>query len=102
MLIIIDYDETFTEDKPLWSKFIRDAQESNHTIICCTMRLGHETMDANVINDMSELNVPVVFAANRSDKWEAVEKAGYDPQDAVWIDDRPMYIYMNRNFKEFD
>ena len=100
MLIIVDYDETFTANKALFSKIIDDFKESGATVICCTMRVGNPYVDRDVIEDMEKLSVPIVFAATHKDKLEAVEKAGYIPENAIWIDDSPYMIWMNRTKQE--
>lgn len=38
VLIVIDYDETYTEDKMLWNMFVTNAKLKSHTVVCCTMR----------------------------------------------------------------
>jgi orotidine-5'-phosphate decarboxylase len=93
-LIIIDYDETFTTDKQFWSTFVKMARASGKTVVCCTMRVGNEYVDADVIEDMKTLDIPVVFAAIHADKYAAMSAAGYDVESAIWIDDNPQYIVM--------
>lgn len=97
MLIVLDYDETYTADPLLWGHFIGSAQCRGHIVICCTMRSpDKDQFNADVIEDMARHHVQIVYAANHRDKWAAVEAAGYMPENAIWIDDRPMYIWMNR------
>jgi len=59
-----------------------------------------EDLNQDVIADMGKHGVPIVYSANANDKWEAIQEAGYQPDDAIWIDDRPMFIFMNRSFDE--
>jgi hypothetical protein len=95
-LIVLDYDDTYTTDPQLWDIFIKNAHKRGHTIICCTMRIegcGNE----DVIEDMEKHNIPIVYSAEADDKWSAIKEAGYDPINAIWIDDRPMYIYMKQD-----
>lgn len=100
-LFILDYDETFTEDKDLWSAFVSAAKTAGHTVICCTMRVPKQPhVNKDIIEDMKRLNIKIIYAAECHDKWDAVEKAGFDPVNAIWIDDRPMYIFMNRSIDE--
>jgi len=35
MLIVMDYDETYTEDPSIWDAFILLLRTRGHTIICC-------------------------------------------------------------------
>lgn len=101
MLIIIDYDETYTADPVLWDAFISCAKVRMHDIVCCTMRLD-DGYNSDVESDMGQHNIPIVYSAAHKDKWEAVQKAGYIPENAVWLDDRPMYIFMNRDYSELE
>ena len=102
MLIVMDYDETYTEDPSIWDAFILLLRTRGHTIICCTMRDEEACDNTDIIRHMSALQIEIIYAAQYQDKWEAVQEAGYHPENAIWIDDRPMYIYMNRNFEEID
>lgn len=100
-LIIIDYDETYTADKSLWDRFIVDALRKSHRVICCTMRVAElENLNQDVLKDMGKHNVPIIYSANANDKWEAVENAGYQPKNAIWIDDKPMFICINRSLDQ--
>lgn len=92
MLIVMDYDETFTEDKTFWSTFILDSVKLGHTVVCCTMRFGDVNYDSDVIGDMEKLNIPIVFAGMHPDKFTALGRSGYDADKAIWIDDSPQYI----------
>jgi hypothetical protein len=101
MLLIIDYDETYTADKSLWDILISAALQRNYVVVCCTMRFTEmEALNQDVITDMRKHNIPIVYAAEAKDKWEALQEAGYEPSKAIWIDDRPMFIFMNRDIDE--
>lgn len=102
MLIVIDYDETYTEDPILWDMFIDKAKERMHELVCCTMRFaGQDDYNADVIADMGRHGIPIVYAASHRDKWDALVDAGYHPENAVWIDDRPMMIVANRPIEDW-
>ena len=101
-IICVDYDETYTVNKPMWNQVIEVIRSYGSTVVCCTNRVGNSYMDRDVIEDMEKLGVPVVFAAAHKDKWEAMEKAGYTPENLIWVDDSPMYIWNNRDFKTLD
>ena len=101
MLIVLDYDETYTAAPILWDEFIVSARQHGHTVVCCTMRpSGQDSYNDDVITDMGQHGVQIVYAAEHHDKWEAMQKAGFMPENAGWIDDRPMYIFMNRPVAE--
>ena len=93
-LIVVDYDETFTVDKRMFSKIINDFKSNGYRVICCTMRVGNAEYDKDVIEDMEKLDVPIVFAAEKPNKEIAVYHAGYNITDAIWIDDSPEWIKM--------
>ena len=97
MLIVIDYDETYTAAPVLWDGLIASAQQHGHVVVCCTMRpSGNDKCNEDVIADMGRHDVQIVYAADHHDKWAAMQAAGFVLESAIWIDDRPMYIFMNR------
>jgi hydroxymethylpyrimidine pyrophosphatase-like HAD family hydrolase len=93
MLIVLDYDETYTEDKILWDQFIKNTKSRGHTVICCTNRFNRPSADNDdVIEDMGKHGVEIVFSGPYRDKFDALLDADYNPQNAIWIDDRPSFI----------
>ena len=101
-LIVIDYDETYTTDKMLWDLFITTALSYQHQVICCTLRFAElEQLNQDIINDMGKHGIPIVYAGEAKDKWQALKDAGYKPNNAIWIDDKPMFICINRSLDEF-
>ena len=95
MFLALDYDDTYTKDPKFWDEFIIKAKESEHTIVCCTYRLEDERwpdVNNDVKEDMYRMDVPIVFAAHYHNKWEAMQKNGYIPENFIWIDDNPQYI----------
>lgn len=92
MLIIMDYDETYTEDPDLWDGFLQRALEKRHVVICCTYRYPDQINNMDVESAMGKHGIPIVYAANFPRKWDAVEHAGYQPNNAIWIDDSPYNI----------
>jgi len=103
MIIILDYDETYTSDPIFWDEFITSLKERMHTIVCCTMRMSNEDkFNSDVIEDMGKHDVEIVYAALYNDKWDAIKQYGIDPKRCIWIDDSPMYIFMNRSSEEWD
>jgi hypothetical protein len=94
MLIILDYDETYTAAPAMWDRVIGEFKAQGAQIVCCTMRPPGGVFNEDVETDMGQHDIPIVYSALHPDKWHAMEDAGYIPEDAIWIDDRPMYIYM--------
>lgn len=97
MLLVLDYDETYTAAPSFWDSVVTLAQESGHTVVCCTLRFGdNDRYNYDVIQDMGELNVPIIYAASYKDKFEAVQEHGYIAENAIWIDDCPQFISIGR------
>lgn len=100
---ILDFDDTYTAAPVLWDNFIKEAQSQGHTVVCCTMRPAHSKhFGRNVSLYLGQHNVPIVYAALYKDKWEAMTEAGYDCENAIWIDDRPQYIWIDRSIDELE
>jgi hypothetical protein len=84
--IALDYDKTYTADPDLWSRFILDATERGHLVICVTGRVPSQPVSI-------EPPIPVVYASLNSRsgyKRHAAEAAGLKVD--VWIDDMPGMI----------
>ena len=102
MLLIIDYDETYTAAPVFWDMVICGAKEQGHTVVCCTMRFSDQaSFNDDVITDMGCHDIQIVYAAHYKDKWDAIQAAGFVPENAIWIDDRPMFIFMDRTKDEY-
>jgi len=90
MLIVIDYDGTYTADKKLWDAFIVSAKERGHEIVCATMRY-EDRESAPVLADLEEKVDRIIFT-NRLGKIAEVRKQlGRNPQ--IWIDDDPAWLF---------
>lgn len=101
MLLILDYDETYTATPVFWDTVIAAAKKHGYEVVCCTMRPSDQyAYNDDVIADMAVHDIQIVYAAAYKDKWEAMQAAGFNPENAIWIDDRPMFIYMNRSREE--
>jgi len=48
MLIVLDYDETYTAAPALWDNFICAAKQHDCTIVCCTMRFEEQSKTVNI------------------------------------------------------
>jgi hypothetical protein len=87
MLLVLDYDGTYTRDPLFWDAAIALCAQYKHDIIVATMRHEHE--GAAVREDLGHLVKDILFTS-RLAKHKHVYAAGYNP--SVWIDDRPDYI----------
>lgn len=84
--IAMDFDDTFTADPELWSKFIQDGKSRGHRFYCVTARRDTEE-NVDIINhwfDKWECQMPIVFA-NLCSKVDTMEKRGIKVD--IWIDD---------------
>lgn len=83
MKIALDYDETFTTDKILWSQFVQNAISSGHEVTFVTIRseLGYND---DILNDAKLLAIDCIFTAGK-------QKSGCFDAD-IWIDDAPEMI----------
>lgn len=87
MIIALDYDDTFTADKELWTWFVDRAKKSGHEVSFVTFR--HEDKPArgnndDILEDASDLGIPIVFTNGQQ------KKHHFRPD--VWIDDMPILI----------
>lgn len=85
MKIALDYDETFTRDKSMWSMFASMAVAMGHEVAFVTFRHeGRGGGNEDIIADAAQLGLPVVFC-------NAKQKAHCYQAD-IWIDDMPHLI----------
>lgn len=96
MIIAIDYDNSFTTNKKLFSDFIQMIKSSNtHIPIFCTARDGlsfnpsvnftfdkklskaFKEKNSDIYKDCLNLNIPVVFSYGYKSKRDALIKHGY-------------------------
>lgn len=85
MIIALDYDDTFTADKELWTAFVRNAQAHGHAISFVTFRFeGRQAGNDDILGDARALGIDVVFTGGR-------QKAHCFNAD-IWIDDKPVMI----------
>jgi len=84
MIIALDYDECFTEDKVFWSGFVASAKKSGHTVTFVTYRPDRWHDSTDILADADTLGIETVFTAGQ-------QKAGLFKAD-IWIDDSPVTI----------
>jgi len=87
VLLVLDFDETYTRDPKFWDLVISLANERGHSVICATMRHEHEGEE--VISALEHKVEKIIFTGRKA-KQDFVLKAGYYP--SVWIDDSPNWI----------
>lgn len=83
MKLAIDWDGTFTSDRPLWVKVIALLKEHGHEVKIVTAR--HRTdLSGGIVETAKLLGIDVIFCshAQKRVKWDA----------DIWIDDCPESI----------
>ena len=91
MLLVIDYDDTFTADKTFWRAVLSKAIQNGHTVVCCTFRAPDNIYGIDITSDF-EGWVPIVYSRGHK-KSDVLRQAGYIPENAIWIDDSPQNIW---------
>ena len=87
MIIALDYDDTFTADRAMWSSFVGLAIAAGHLVTFVTYRaLDRNEGNDDIRRDASALGIPVVYSEGR-------QKQDVFTAD-VWIDDSPELIPM--------
>ena len=89
MRIAIDYDGTYTADRELWDRFIRDAKERGHSVLIVTSRRDTEENREEVQTN----GWPVIFTDMAAKKHHMDARGVWID---VWIDDEPEYIIHGR------
>lgn len=90
MLIVLDYDETYTIDPEFWDLVIFAAKHKDHSVICATMRYEHEGEE--VISSLGNKVEKIIFTGRKA-KYDFVHNEGYYP--SVWIDDSPHWLFQD-------
>jgi len=86
MNIAIDYDDTYSRDKKMWSSVCQSMIKNGHKVFCITKRrkqLGKE-IRKNILRE-----IPIIFVETRYKKQTTLKMRL--PID-VWIDDKPESI----------
>ena len=86
MNIAIDYDDTYSRDKKMWSSVCQSMIKNGHKVFCITKirkQLGKE-IRKNILRE-----IPIIFVETRYKKQTTLKMRL--PID-VWIDDKPESI----------
>ena len=78
----LDYDGTFTEDRALWTRWVKDALDKGHEVKFVTYRYPHEWADID--HDAQKLGIEIIYTSRKQKS--TVYKAD------VWIDNQPELI----------
>lgn len=85
MIISIDYDDTFTSDKQLWSGIIDDIQAADNEVVCVSYRF-----DSKENRDLLKTELPDdVFVMLTGGKAKEPHARSMGVIVDIWIDDKP-------------
>jgi hypothetical protein len=84
VIIALDYDDTFTEDREGWGLFVNIMKNRGHDISFVTFRDPALMDQIDITTDSEQLGIPIVYTYHRQKRH--VFKAD------VWIDDMPEVI----------
>ena len=94
LVIALDYDDTFTADKDLWTMFVDRARKNGHEVRFVTFRKEgydegraawkHPLDNSDILADAEELGIRIVFCGHK-------QKRSMFAAD-IWIDDSPELI----------
>jgi hypothetical protein len=90
LTIAIDHDGTFTEDRFLWTEFIKLARSRGHKVMCVTCR--KETLE-----NVEECDVPGVltyFTSGAPKDWYMRTVHGVEVD--IWCDNEPQCVHSGR------
>lgn len=79
--ICVDYDETFTTNKPVWTAVINFLREQGANVFCISLRYPN--------CPITDFPGDVYYAAGQP-KWQFAEENGIDVH--IWVDDWPTWI----------
>lgn len=91
LVFAIDFDDTFTADRVLWTGWIKSAQARGHRVYCVTARRDSDENREVLSGVFAEcgVSVPIVFS-NLGSKLYTMEKRGVKVD--IWIDDAPYAV----------
>ena len=83
LAIALDYDETFTANKNLWTLFVHSAKALNCNVTFVTYR-HQDGYNDDILADARALGIPVIYSNGKP------KSSVFKPD--VWIDDKPITI----------
>lgn len=84
LVIALDYDNTYSDDPPLWDAFIKIAESRGHVVVGVTFRRPDQPV---------KMPVDVYYTAGTL---KAEYMRGVDLEPSIWIDDWPELIGRTR------
>lgn len=89
--IAMDYDDTFTADKPMWANIIKFMKGNGCDVRFVTARFENTDKYSNedILQDSDRLNIPIIFC-NGKPKEDVTNRVNFKVN--IWIDDHPLWI----------
>lgn len=89
--IALDYDDTFTSDKPMWANIVSFMKSNGCDVRFVTARFESTDKYSNedILQDSDRLNLPIIFC-NGKPKEDVTNRVGFKVN--IWIDDHPLWI----------
>lgn len=90
MKIAVDYDDTFTADKVMFTNIINLFLCASHEVVFVTYRCGsyvkniHDIENKDIETDANELDISIIYTSGNQ------KQHCYDAD--IWIDDSPITI----------
>lgn len=89
--IALDYDDTFTSDKPMWANIVAFMKANGCDVRFVTARFENTDKYSNedILQDSDRLNIPIIFC-NGKPKEDVTNRVNFKVN--IWIDDYPLWI----------
>lgn len=89
--IALDYDDTFSADKPMWANIVAFMKANGCDVRFVTSRFESTNKYSNedILQDSDRINIPIIFCNGKS-KQEVVDRVNFKVN--IWIDDYPLWI----------
>lgn len=89
--ISLDYDDTFSADKPMWANIVAFMKANGCDVRFVTSRFESTDKYSNedILQDSDRINIPIIFC-NGKPKQEVVDRVNFKVD--IWIDDNPLWI----------
>lgn len=89
MKIALDYDQTYTADRPLFASLVREITGKGHDVRFVTARYSNRNNNKDIEADAKALGISIIYTDGRQ-KEPVTFRLGWAPD--IWIDDKPSAI----------
>ena len=92
MILMLDYDKTYSNDPEFWNKFILNAKKSGHIVYGLTMR--YDNKEESIDNSLGKQCEIIYTNRNAKEKfaYDWLSLKGIKPQSVIFIDDQPYFL----------